>query len=234
MVTGTGLRIDHVTKFMDVPPPNPLRCTHYIRWLIFRLESTTGHGPLLSSRAGYPMKYCSHCGHKTVVRTPEGDHMPRHVCDHCGTVHYENPRIVVGCVPEHEGRILLCRRAIEPRRGYWTFPAGFLENGETLEAGAARECHEEALATVQVGSLLAICNIPEAHQVHIFFRARMTDASFGAGVESLESVMVTESEMPWADIAFASTRFGLEQFLADRARGVELPHLTTLARRTSV
>ncbi len=91
------------------------------------------------------------------------------------------PRLVVGCVPEHEGRILICRRAIEPRRGYWTVPAGFMENGETLEAGAARECHEEALATVAIGSLLALVNIPEAQQVHVFFRARLTTSAFGRG-----------------------------------------------------
>ena len=119
--------------------------------------------------------FCSHCGAPTQYRIPAGDHLPRQVCDQCGTVHYENPRIVVGCVPEHEGRILLCRRAIEPRRGFWTVPAGFMENGETMAAGAARECHEEALAKVQILSLLALVDIPEAQQVHVFFRARLTD-----------------------------------------------------------
>jgi ADP-ribose pyrophosphatase YjhB (NUDIX family) len=146
-------------------------------------------------------------------------------------VHYENPRVVVGCVPEHEGQILLCRRAIEPRLGYWTFPAGFMENGETLEAGAARECHEEALAQVEIGSLLAIVNIPEAQQVHVFFRARLTAAAFGAGVESLEAKLVDPAEIPWEDIAFPSTRYALQRFLADRENGVELFHLTTLAHR---
>jgi ADP-ribose pyrophosphatase YjhB (NUDIX family) len=106
-----------------------------------------------------------------------------------------------------------------------------MENGETLEAGAARECFEEALATVQIGSLLALVNIPEAHQVHVFFRARLVGTSFGAGVESLESKLVAEADIPWEDIAFPSTRFGLERYFADRAAGVELPHLTTLSRR---
>jgi ADP-ribose pyrophosphatase YjhB (NUDIX family) len=176
-------------------------------------------------------QFCSRCGQPTTFVTPEGDHLPRHVCQSCGTVHYENPRIVVGCVAEHDGQILVCRRAIEPRRGFWTIPAGFMENNETLEAGAARECHEEALAHVSIDSLLAVINIPEAHQVHVFFRARMVDGTFGAGPESLESKLVTADRIPWDEIAFPSTRYALEQFLADRAAGSDRPHLTTLARR---
>ena len=175
--------------------------------------------------------FCSRCGQPTTFVVPEGDHLPRHVCTSCGLVHYENPRIVVGCVAEHEGQILICRRAIEPRRGFWTIPAGFMENNETLEAGAARECHEEALAHVSIDSLLAVINIPEAHQVHIFFRARMVDGSFGAGPESLESKLVSAAQIPWEEVAFPSTRYALKQFLEDRAAGSNLPHLTTLARR---
>jgi len=161
---------------------------------------------------------------------PEGDHLPRNVCPSCGTIHYENPNIVVGCVVEFEGLLLLCRRAIEPRRGFWTFPAGFMENGETLEAGAARESQEEALARVTIDSLLAVINIPEARQVHIFFRGHMEDGEFGAGPESLESKLVAPAQIPWDEIAFPSTRFALEKFLADRAAGSHQTHLTTLAR----
>jgi ADP-ribose pyrophosphatase YjhB (NUDIX family) len=146
-------------------------------------------------------------------------------------VHYENPRIVVGCVPELEGRILLCLRAIEPRRGYWTVPAGFMENGETLEAGAARECHEEALAQVQIGSLLALVNIPEAHQVHVFFRARLTSSAFGAGQESLDARLVDPADIPWDALAFPSTRFALRCYLQAAGNEQPLPQLTTLARR---
>jgi ADP-ribose pyrophosphatase YjhB (NUDIX family) len=175
--------------------------------------------------------YCSHCGQKTTVRIPAGDQLPRRLCDHCGVIHYENPRIVVGCVPELEGRIILCRRAIEPRRGFWTIPAGFMENGETMEAGAARECHEEALATVAVGSLLALVNIPGAKQVHVFFRARLIEPGFGVGVESLETSLVDPADIPWHDIAFPSTTFALRQYLADRAAGLETHHITTLANR---
>jgi len=175
--------------------------------------------------------YCSDCGARTVTRIPEGDHLPRQVCDACGVVHYQNPRIVVGCVPEHDGRILICRRAIEPRHGYWTIPAGFLENGETLEQGAARECQEEALADVQIGSLLAVVNITQAHQVHVFFRAVLPRPLHGAGLESLETALVDAADIPWADIAFPSTRYALERYLADRAAGLERHHLTELTRR---
>jgi ADP-ribose pyrophosphatase YjhB (NUDIX family) len=175
--------------------------------------------------------FCCYCGDKTVITTPPGDHLPRHFCPACSTVHYENPKLVVGCVPELAGQILICRRAIEPRRGYWTVPAGFMENGETLEAGAARECHEEALASVAIGSLLALVNIPEAQQVHVFFRAKLTASAFGAGEESLETMLVDAADIPWEDIAFPSTRFALENYLADRSAGIERHHLTTLARR---
>jgi ADP-ribose pyrophosphatase YjhB (NUDIX family) len=175
--------------------------------------------------------FCSFCGAASKVVIPPGDHLPRRVCTQCATVHYENPRIIVGCVPLFEDRLLLCRRAIEPRRGFWTVPAGFMENGETLEAGAARECFEEALATVHIGSLLALVSIPEAHQVHVFFRAQLPTATFGAGVESLEAKLVHPTQIPWDEIAFPSTHCALEHFLADRAAGRDLPHVTTLARR---
>jgi ADP-ribose pyrophosphatase YjhB (NUDIX family) len=175
--------------------------------------------------------FCSLCAAVVELRTPEGDHLPRRVCTQCGTVHYENPRVVVGCVAEHGGRLLLCRRAIEPRRGHWTVPAGFMENGETLEEGAARECHEEALARVEIGSLLLLASIPRAHQVHVFFRARLPTPEFGAGPESLESRLVEPEDIPWDDLAFPSTRSALEAFLSDRAAGVEVAHQVTLTRR---
>jgi ADP-ribose pyrophosphatase YjhB (NUDIX family) len=177
--------------------------------------------------------YCSHCGARTVTRIPSGDHLPRQVCDACGIVHYQNPRIVVGCVAEHAGRILIARRAIEPRHGYWTIPAGFLENGETLEHGAARECYEEALAEARIGSLLALVNVTQAHQVHVFFRAVLERPEHGAGPESLETALVDPADIPWPQIAFPSTRFALERYLADRAAGVEGHHLTELTRRVA-
>ena len=177
------------------------------------------------------MKFCTQCGAELRSRVPEGDHRPRHVCDSCGTIHYQNPKLVVGCVPEHEGRILLCRRAIEPRRGYWTVPAGFMENGETLQEAAVRESQEEALADVTIGSLLSIVHVLHAEQVHVFFRARLPEARYGAGAESLEVRLVTPADIPWTDIAFPSTDFTLRHYLEDRAAGREDHHFTTVDRR---
>ncbi len=175
--------------------------------------------------------FCTYCGQRTETIVPAGDTRPRRVCPACQSVHYENPLIVVGCVPEYAGKILLCRRAIEPRLGFWTVPAGFMENGETLEDGAARECLEEAMAQVDIGSPLALMNVPDSQQVHVFFRARMSSAVFGAGEESLEAKLVDEADIPWDELAFPTIRYALRQYLADRAAGTEGMHLTTLTRR---
>ena len=177
------------------------------------------------------MKFCSECGAKVSLRVPAGDHLPRHVCEACESIHYMNPRLVVGCVPELDGRILICRRAIEPRRGYWAVPAGFLENEETLQQGAARESWEEAFADVEIGSLLAIATVLHAHQVHVFFRALLRSAEVGAGEESLEVALVTPAEIPWADIAFPSTEFALRHYLEDRSSCAEACHFVTFDRR---
>jgi ADP-ribose pyrophosphatase YjhB (NUDIX family) len=177
------------------------------------------------------MKFCSTCGHSVVLKIPEGDHLPRFVCEACGTIHYQNPRLVVGCVPEYEGRILICKRAIEPRLGYWTVPAGFMENGETLQQAAARESQEEALAEVEIGSLLAIAHVLRAHQVHVFFRARLRALEFGPGPESLEVQLIDVADIPWAEIAFRSTEFTLRRYLEDRAAGRELHYFTAIERR---
>jgi ADP-ribose pyrophosphatase YjhB (NUDIX family) len=177
------------------------------------------------------MNFCTQCGARLELRVPAGDHLARYVCDQCGTIHYQNPRLVVGCVPEHDGRILLCRRAIEPRRGYWTVPAGFMENGETLQQGAARESREEALAEVEIGSLLTIVHVLHAHQVHVFFRARLSSPSYGVGAESLEVELIRPERIPWSDLAFASTEFTLRRYLEDRASGGEQLHFASLDRR---
>jgi ADP-ribose pyrophosphatase YjhB (NUDIX family) len=179
------------------------------------------------------MKFCSNCGHAVEFRIPDGDQLPRHVCPSCGTIHYKNPLIVAGCVPVFEGRILMCRRAIEPRKGYWTFPAGFMENGETTQQAAQREAIEEALATVEIGSLLSIVHVLHADQVHITFRARLARRDFGVGAESVEVVLCEEDELPWDSIAFASVDFALRRYIEDRRRGVEDHHFTTIdLRRT--
>ena len=138
---------------------------------------------------------------------------------------------MVGCVAEHAGRILFCRRAIEPRRGYWTVPAGFMENGETLQQGAARESREEALAEVKIGSLLTIVHVLHAHQVHVFFRASLSSPGYGVGAESLEVDLRRPEEIPWSDLAFPSTEFTLRRYLEDRAAGSEQHHFASLDRR---
>jgi len=177
------------------------------------------------------MKFCSHCGQPVTLRVPEGDHRPRHICSGCGAVHYQNPKIVAGCVPEHEGRILLCRRAIEPRLGYWTIPAGFMENGETTQDAARRESMEEAQADVEIGSLLAVVHVLHADQVHVMFRARLPRPEFGVSPESLEVRLCEESEIPWSDIAFRSVDFALRRYLEDRRTGLEQHHFTAIDLR---
>jgi len=177
------------------------------------------------------MKFCPNCGQPVSVQVPAGDHLPRHVCPACSSVHYDNPKIVVGCVPEHEGRILLCKRAIEPRLGYWTIPAGFMENDETLQQGAARESWEEALARVEIGSLLAVVHVLHARQVHVMFRALLPEPRFAPGPESLEVMLCEPGQIPWPEIAFPSVTFALERYLADRAEGREGLHFTAIDRR---
>ena len=157
--------------------------------------------------------------------------MPRFVCTSCGMVHYKNPLLVLGCVPEWQGKILLCRRAIEPRLGFWTFPAGFMENRETIQQAAARESLEEARADVRIGSLLAVVHVMEAHQVHIFFRATLPRAEFGIAPESLEVELFAEADIPWSEIAFPSIEFALRRYFSDRAAGREDHHFTTAERR---
>jgi ADP-ribose pyrophosphatase YjhB (NUDIX family) len=170
------------------------------------------------------MNFCSACGQPVVLTIPDGDQRTRYVCTACATIHYQNPRLVVGCVPEYEGKILLCRRAIEPRLGFWTLPAGFMENGESLQNAAARESMEEALAKVAIGSLLAIVHVLHAHQVHVVFRARLLDPNVGAGPESLEVALVDEADIPWDQIAFRSIDFALKRYLEDRSTGREGLH----------
>ncbi|MBT3011503.1 MAG: NUDIX hydrolase [Candidatus Thiodiazotropha sp. (ex Lucina aurantia)] len=165
------------------------------------------------------MKYCSHCGAEVEVRVPEGDNRPRHVCIICSTVHYQNPKIVVGCIPVWEQQILLCRRAIEPRYGLWTVPAGFMENGETSQQGAARETLEEACARVEVEGLYTLFNLPHINQVYLLFRSRLLDLDFAAGEESLEVKLFDEQEIPWEKLAFPVIKESLRLYYADRETG---------------
>ncbi|MBL8439124.1 MAG: NUDIX hydrolase [Zoogloeaceae bacterium] len=165
------------------------------------------------------MKYCSACGAPVNFRIPPGDSLPRHVCNACGTIHYSNPKIVVGALAEWNDQILLCRRAIEPRYGYWTLPAGFLENGETTAEGAIRETLEEARARIELDSMLSLINVPHISQVHIIYRARLLDLEFGPGEESLDVRLVDESDIPWDEIAFRTIGMTLRRYFDGRRRG---------------
>jgi ADP-ribose pyrophosphatase YjhB (NUDIX family) len=176
------------------------------------------------------MNFCSNCGARVAFKVPQGDSLPRHVCDACNTIHYQNPRIIVGCIPEWEDKVLLCKRAIEPRYGLWTVPAGFMENGETTFNGAARETLEEANARVEVGPLYALYNIPHINQVYMLFRARLLDLDFSAGAETLETRLFTEGEVPWPDIAFATVRNTLQHYYSDRQKGSFGFHMGTIER----
>ena len=166
------------------------------------------------------MKFCSECGAPVKLLQPQDDHRERHVCTVCGTVHYQNPKVIAGAIPEWtDGRILLCRRAIEPRSGLWTLPAGFMENGETTSQAAARETLEEANARVDVLGLYAMYNLPYINQVQLLFRARLLDLDFSPGVESLEVALFGENEIPWDTLAFRPIRYTLEHFFSDRRSG---------------
>ena len=165
------------------------------------------------------MNYCNQCGSPVSLRIPEGDNAPRHVCTKCGTIHYLNPKLVVGCIAAWEDRILLCRRAIEPRYGLWTLPAGFMENGETTAQGALRETFEEACARVDIGPLFSLVNVSHIDQVHLFYRGRMLDKTHAPGIESLEIALFSEAEIPWQDLAFRSVTLCLKAYFSDRANG---------------
>lgn len=168
------------------------------------------------------MKFCSECAHPVALAIPEGDNRPRYVCPHCHTIHYQNPKLVIGSIPvwEQDGKlqVLLCKRAIEPRYGYWTLPAGFMENEETTEQAAVRETEEEAGANVELGKLFTLLNVAHVHQVHLFYLARLRDLNFAPGEESLEVALYTQDEIPWDELAFPTVRTTLELFFEDRVK----------------
>lgn len=165
------------------------------------------------------MKFCSLCGSRVTTRVPEGDDRQRFVCDGCGTIHYQNPKMVVGCIPEWEDRILLCKRSIEPKNGKWTVPAGYLENGETVTDGAKRETFEEACARVENLEPYALMSIAYISQVYLIFRGRLMDTGFAPGAESSEVRLFSEAEIPWDDLAFMVIRETLRRYFRDRQTG---------------
>jgi ADP-ribose pyrophosphatase YjhB (NUDIX family) len=166
------------------------------------------------------MNFCSHCGAPLDRRVPRGDDRPRFVCKTCQTIHYENPKIVVGCITEWEEKILLCRRGIKPRYGFWTLPAGFLEQGETLSEGASRETLEETGARVEILTHFTLFDLPHVSQVSLIFRARLIDPDLRPGRETLEVRLFRESEIPWNEIAFSSIKKSLQLYFKDQPVGV--------------
>lgn len=165
------------------------------------------------------INYCCTCAAPVSLRIPPGDTLPRFVCDACGAIHYRNPRLVVGALPVWEDKVLLCRRAIEPRLGYWTLPAGFMENQETVAEAAERETREEARARIALEAMYTMISVPHINQVHVIYRARLLDLAFAPGAESLEVALFDEAAIPWDDIAFRTVAMTLRHFFADRANG---------------
>ena len=177
------------------------------------------------------MKFCTSCGSPVRLQIPAGDDRERYVCTACELVHYTNPRVVVGCVPVYEGRVLLCRRAIEPRRNYWTLPAGFMENGETTVQGAARETWEEARARVSKLDLYRVFDVPYISQVYMCYRCELDDGVYGVGPESLETALYQEAQIPWQDIAFPVVRQTLQEYFADADTGQFPVRVSSIERR---
>jgi ADP-ribose pyrophosphatase YjhB (NUDIX family) len=170
----------------------------------------------------YPMKFCSTCSAPVTVKVPLGDNRPRAVCDACGAIHYDNPKVVVGCLVVAGSSVLLCRRGIDPRSGFWTLPAGYLEKGETTEQGAVRETWEEARARVDIDSLYTIFDLPYISQIYMFYRARLRDGRFSAGEETAEARVFVERDIPWGELAFPVVDRTLEHYFRDR-RNDEFP-----------
>ncbi|CAI8945475.1 NUDIX hydrolase [Methylocaldum szegediense] len=175
------------------------------------------------------MNYCTHCGTSLRRGIPEGDDRPRYICDSCGTIHYQNPKLIAGCIPVWQDRILLCKRAIEPRLGYWTLPAGFMELGETLPDAARREAREEANIEVEIESVYTIFSLPHISQVYVFFRAHMLEERYSAGSETLEARLFREDEIPWNEISFETVYRSLRLFFADRKQGIYTFRMETIA-----
>lgn len=168
-----------------------------------------------------PIQFCRACGTAVVYRIPDdGDTRERAVCPHCHTIHYENPLNVVGTIPVmDDGRVLLCKRNIEPRRGLWTLPAGFMELGETTAQGARRETDEEAGADIEMGPMFSLISVPRVGQVHLFYRARLRDEKCYPGPETMEVQLFAEQEIPWEELAFRTVKETLQHYYADRKRG---------------
>lgn len=177
------------------------------------------------------MKFCGECGKSVSQRIPQGDNLPRFVCDSCQIIHYHNPKIVAGCIPEWNGRILLCRRAIEPKSGLWTYPAGFMEIGEGTEEAARRETLEEARAHVVIERLHSVLSLPHIGQVYLTFIGQLRTEEFEAGQESLDVRLFDREDIPWDDIAFPVVSEALRRYVDDITGGTLRLHVADLSHR---
>ena len=175
------------------------------------------------------IKHCRICGTEVTYCVPADDNRERAVCTACSEIHYENPINVVGTVPVWGEQVLLCRRNIEPRHGFWTLPAGFLELGESSAAGAERETIEEAGANIELQELFTVLDVVRAGQLHLFYRARMLDTTLAPGPETIEARLFREDEVPWDELAFRTVRLTLEHYFADRRRGAFAVHVGHIA-----
>ncbi len=177
------------------------------------------------------MNFCTQCGEPVSLKIPQGDTLPRHVCDACNTIHYQNPKIVAGCIPEWEGKVLLCERAIEPRTGYWTFPAGFMELEESTEEAASRETREEANAEVDIEGLFALYTLTRVSQVYVVYRGTLREGRFGIGAESSDAQLVTIDNIPWDNLAFPVIKEVLQRYVQDYREGTFRVHCGVIQKR---
>jgi len=177
------------------------------------------------------MNFCSECGHAVSWLIPPGEDRERFVCEQCNTIHYQNPRIITGCLPVYENKVLLCKRAIEPRHGLWTLPAGFMENGETSEQGALRESWEEAQVKLEVHHLYTLFNLPYINQLYLFYYASMPEPEYAPGTESLEVELFSQEEIPWDQLAFPVVERTLRYYFADKKQGEMIFRTESIDRR---
>ena len=166
-----------------------------------------------------------------VHRIPEGDNLPRFICEHCDIIHYQNPKLVVGCLPIYKEQVLLCKRAIEPSYGLWTLPAGFMENQESLEEAALRESQEEANANLDIQDIYSVISLPHINQIYVLYRANLLDLDFYAGIESLDVQLFNEEDIPWDQLAFKTIERTLKQFFEDRKKGQFPVHNSVISKR---
>jgi ADP-ribose pyrophosphatase YjhB (NUDIX family) len=171
------------------------------------------------------MNFCTHCGGTLEEKIPDMDNRHRHTCTGCGHIFYKNPKIITGILPVYEDKILLCRRAIDPQKGFWTLPAGFMENNESLEDGALREADEEAGLDVSIDYLHSVYSIPHISQVYFVFHGTLQSLDFTCGIETLEISLFDKAEIPWDLLAFDSIAYVLKRYIEDGERGWSKPHI---------